>query len=220
MALSKPFYTFTPQGQTFNNVTNDQVANFTGDLSNLSIVGRVTDVNGVGLSGVTLNLTGSQTRSVVTNQNGTYMFDGVTAGGDYLVTPAFSSGTFSPGSRSFNALSTTGVADFRSSLSRTVQLESTAFSVDEGTEAAVIAVIRAGDLSGQSTIEYETSDGTANQGRDYTTSNGTLTFAPGENRKTFSVLITDNGYVDGPRTVIITLKNPTVATVDTPFEGI
>ncbi|HZE69176.1 MAG TPA: FG-GAP-like repeat-containing protein, partial [Pyrinomonadaceae bacterium] len=217
IGLSKILYNFTPPGLTFNNLISDQIANFTGALAVVNIVGRVTDANGGGLAGVNLNLTGSQTASVVSNQNGTYAFTNLTAGGNYVVTPSFTAGSFTPANRTFNSMAVTSIADFRSSLARTVQLEFSAFTVDEGTEAALVAVTRSGDLSAPATVEYMTSDDSANQGRDYTGAFGTLPFAPGENRKTLIVLITDNGYVDGSRTVRITLKNPSAATFGLPY---
>lgn len=79
-----------------------------------------------------------------------------------------------------------------------------------------IPVKRYGDVSGRAAVNYATSDNTANQKKDYTASSGTLVFAPGEAVKTFTVLITDNAYVDGERRVDFTLSNSVGAALDIP----
>jgi hypothetical protein len=58
------------------------------------------------------------------------------------------------------------------------------------------------------TADYATSDRTATAGSDYTAANGTLTFNPGETRKTFSVIISDNGIDENDEIFDITLTNP------------
>lgn len=91
-------------------------------------------------------------------------------------------------------------------VSNQVRLSSTAFSTTED-EPAVIQVQRFGDVSNFTTVDYSTSDGSASQKTDYTATSGTITFAPNETHKTFSVPITDNAFVDGNRTVNIALSN-------------
>jgi sugar lactone lactonase YvrE len=71
-----------------------------------------------------------------------------------------------------------------------------------------VQVIRTGDLSGLSSINYATSDGTANERSDYTTALGTLRFAPGESSKTFTVFITNDVLQEGAETINLTLSNP------------
>ena len=80
---------------------------------------------------------------------------------------------------------------------------------------ASIIVIRSGDTSGSASVGFATSNGTAREGRDYIAANGVLTFAAGETTKTFPVLIIDNAFVDGPRTVNLLLSNAAGATVST-----
>jgi carboxypeptidase family protein len=66
--------TFSPTSQTFNNLTVDQTADFTGTVAQVVIDGRVKDGNGTGVSGVTVTLSGSQSGSVVTSTGGDYSF--------------------------------------------------------------------------------------------------------------------------------------------------
>jgi hypothetical protein len=66
------------------------------DRSGYSISGRVT-LSGSGLSGVTINLTGSTSASTTTDSNGNYTFTGI-QNGSYTITPSKSGYTFNPSS--------------------------------------------------------------------------------------------------------------------------
>ncbi len=57
------------------------------------------------------------------------------------------------------------------------------------------------------TVDYATSDGTATAGADYTATSGTLTFAPGETRKTVSVPLLDDEVEESAETFTLTLSN-------------
>jgi hypothetical protein len=78
----------------------------------------------------------------------------------------------------------------------------------EGNGRADVQVIRTGDLSVTSSVNYETSDGTASERTDYTTALGTLNFAPGESSKTFTVFITNDVFQESAETINLTLSNP------------
>ena len=58
------------------------------------------------------------------------------------------------------------------------------------------------------TVDYATKDGTATAGADYTATSGTLTFAPGEEEKTVSVPVINDGLDEGSETFTFTLSNP------------
>jgi hypothetical protein len=90
-----------------------------------------------------------------------------------------------------------------------ISFTSSRYTVNEGAGFATITVRRNGGTSTAATVEYATSDGSALQRTKYTTSTGTLSFAPGETSKTFTVLITDGAYQEGDQTVILILRNPT-----------
>ncbi|HET6890956.1 MAG TPA: Calx-beta domain-containing protein, partial [Pyrinomonadaceae bacterium] len=90
----------------------------------------------------------------------------------------------------------------------------------EGTGLRTITVNRAGaDVTGAATIDFATSQGTANERRDYTKTRGTLRFGPNETSKSFVVLITDDVFKPGDggesqtETVNLTLSNPVGTTL-------
>ena len=83
------------------------------------------------------------------------------------------------------------------------------FDSFEGAGAAKTTVSRIGDVSTAATVDYFTSDGTASERSDYTTSPGTLRFAPGETQKTFDVLINQDSFVESNETVFLGLLNST-----------
>lgn len=66
------------------------------------------------------------------------------------------------------------------------------FSVNENIGAVNVMVNRTGSTTGSASVKYATSPGTALAGSDYTTINGTLTFAAGETSKNFTVQITND----------------------------
>jgi hypothetical protein len=63
------------------------------------------------------------------------------------------------------------------------------------------------------TVNYQTADGTATAGSDYTATSGTLTFAPGETTKAINVPILDDAILEGSETFNVDLSNPTNATI-------
>jgi photosystem II stability/assembly factor-like uncharacterized protein len=89
-----------------------------------------------------------------------------------------------------------------------IQFSAASYDVNEADNYATITVQRSGSTANALTVDYATGDGTARQRTDYTLSSGTLTVAPNETSKTFTVLITNNAFVDGTRTVNLTLSNP------------
>ena len=104
-------YVFNPSSRNINYSGLSQTnLDFAASLVSYSINGRITN-NGNGLSGATLNLTGSQTGQTTTDSNGNYSFT-ATAEGNYLITPTLSSYTFNPNSRNFDNLSAGQMANF------------------------------------------------------------------------------------------------------------
>ena len=109
---SKLGYTFTPANKAFTNLAANQTVNFAATAVNFDIEGIIgggaaglTDGVTAGLSGVTVKLTGSQTKTATTDVNGKYKFAALPAGGNYTVTPTKTGYSFTPASRTFTNLS-------------------------------------------------------------------------------------------------------------------
>ncbi|HJR08621.1 MAG TPA: M36 family metallopeptidase [Pyrinomonadaceae bacterium] len=101
-----PGFDYTPPSRTYNNLNTDVTdANFSL-LAQASISGRVTTENGAaGIDGITITLTGTESRTTVTSGGGFYSFPNLTRGGNYTVTPSGgSNNTFTPPSRTYNNL--------------------------------------------------------------------------------------------------------------------
>ena len=92
--------------------------------------------------------------------------------------------------------------------------------VTEACTAVTINVNRSGDTSTAATVDYATSDGTASERSDYITARGTLTFAPGDTSKTFTVLINDDSFVEGSENFSINLSNPVGFSLGTPATAV
>ncbi len=97
----------------------------------------------------------------------------------------------------------------------TVQLSAADYRVTEGTSSVQVTVTRSGG-DGAATVQYLTSDGSASERSDYTTTVGTLRFNAGETSKSFSVFITDDSYGELPETFQVLLSNATNATLGAP----
>jgi Calx-beta domain len=63
------------------------------------------------------------------------------------------------------------------------------------------------------TVGYASSDGTATAGSDYTAVGGTLTFAPGETKKTINIAVTNDSTPERDETLFVTLANASGATI-------
>jgi hypothetical protein len=93
--LSKPNYSFSPPGMVFSNINGDQVLNFNARSLLTTISGTVT-AGGVGVAGVQISLTGSQTATTVTDTRGKYSFANLPRSGNYTVTPSKVNYSFGP----------------------------------------------------------------------------------------------------------------------------
>ncbi len=106
-----------------------------------------------------------------------------------------------------------------------VQFAASAFPANEGSGQVTINLIRTGDTSIASTIDYRTTDTdtitvncAAKQGQafgrcDFATVVGTLTFAIGETSRSFNVPLIDDSYGEGAETFSVVLSNPQGATL-------
>jgi CSLREA domain-containing protein len=79
----------------------------------------------------------------------------------------------------------------------------------ENQASALFTVTRTGGSAGEARIDYETSDGTATAGQDYSSVSGTLIFPHGVTTQSFQIpLINDSFDEPSGETVNLTLKNP------------
>lgn len=90
----------------------------------------------------------------------------------------------------------------------TAGFEFDGYSVEETAGSATITVVR-NTTDGSLSVDFSTANGTANAGLDYTATSGTLTFAPGETSKTFSVPILADAVDEIDETVVLNLRNLT-----------
>ena len=85
---------------------------------------------------------------------------------------------------------------------------------EEGTDDTLdFAVSLSRASSGPVTVAYATADGSATAGADYTATNGTLTFTPGETGKTVSVPVLDDAHDEGEETLTLRLSNASRARI-------
>jgi hypothetical protein len=89
----------------------------------------------------------------------------------------------------------------------TVQFSQAVYTVNKDGVYATITVTRSGSTANSATVHFATSDGTAQQPKNYTMASGSLTFASGETSKSFNVPITNNVYLEPDQTVNLNLSN-------------
>lgn len=106
--IAKPGFGFIPTSIDITNLSSDRTIDFIGYVA-FSISGQVTGLDG---NSIQVRVSGSQDRSVFTDSNGNYSFEILPGGGDYSVTITNSIWNTSPGSYTFNNLSTNQTANF------------------------------------------------------------------------------------------------------------
>ena len=81
---------------------------------------------------------------------------------------------------------------------------------DGSADFKVVLNVRSGETV---TVDYTSADGTAVAGVDYTAAAGTLTFDPGDDAKTISVMVADDGVMENRETFTVTLANASNASI-------
>ncbi|HKR10644.1 MAG TPA: Calx-beta domain-containing protein [Pyrinomonadaceae bacterium] len=89
-----------------------------------------------------------------------------------------------------------------------VQFNFNSFFVIEDVGVATVTVERTGGSSGNVSVQFETTNGTATAGQDYTAASGTLNFANGEISKTIQIPIANDDTTEPDETFTLALKNP------------
>jgi hypothetical protein len=109
----------------------------------------------------------------------------------------------------------------------TIQFSSESYFFNEDVGSGVVTVIRSAGTSNAATVDYATSDnagsstcininGRASSRCDYATTIGTLHFAAGETSKTISIPITNDSLIEGGELFMVSLSNPSGATLNSP----
>ncbi|HET6892524.1 MAG TPA: Ig-like domain-containing protein, partial [Pyrinomonadaceae bacterium] len=215
-ANDAPSFTKGPD-QTVNNNAGAQTVNnwATGisagpaNESGQTLTFQVTGNSNPGLFAVApaVSSTGTLTYTPATNAGGTATVtivlkdNGGTINGGQDTSPA----------QTFN-INVTPVGGF-------LQFESSSFTTTESSTFTIITVKRTGDTARPVAINFATggnigtpcptATGVASSKCDFTSALGTLNFAAGEDTKTFTVLISQDSYVEGPETLNLSLETPT-----------
>ncbi|HEY2975682.1 MAG TPA: carboxypeptidase regulatory-like domain-containing protein [Pyrinomonadaceae bacterium] len=100
----KPSYAFSPATSTLNDLDADQSQDFAGTFVTYTIAGILVGANNNPLPGATITLSGSESRTTTTNGVGEFSFSGIPSEGNYTVTPTLIGYSFTPSSKTFNAL--------------------------------------------------------------------------------------------------------------------
>jgi uncharacterized delta-60 repeat protein len=110
---SKSGLTFIPTNRAVTNlVSNQSGLDFTASVPSYSVSGRITDGAGIGLPGVTVNMTGSLTRTTTTDSSGQYRFSQLSVGSSVTITPQRNGFNFTPPQRQIPNLMRDTAANF------------------------------------------------------------------------------------------------------------
>jgi hypothetical protein len=90
----------------------------------------------------------------------------------------------------------------------TLQFSAATYSVNESAGHATIIVKRTGGSAGGVTVHFQTTDGSATNGSDYTGVSTNLTFGPGEMMKNVLIPITADSLAEANETVLLALSEP------------
>jgi hypothetical protein len=141
-------YTFNPANSVFNNLSENKTQNFSATVNKFNISGSI-KVNGSGLSGVLVTLSGSKSSTITTSADGAYSFTALNAGGNYTVTPSKENYSFTPLNGAFNNLTENKVQDFSAAYSGTFSISGIITS--GGTGLSGVTITLSGSSSGSVT---------------------------------------------------------------------
>ncbi len=92
-----------------------------------------------------------------------------------------------------------------------LELSASGFGINENAGSLTVRVVRRGNLSRASSVQFSTVNGSAIADAEFRATNGTLTFARGESVKTFSVELIDNFSLNFGRLFHLSLSVPSNA---------
>ncbi|XP_065371386.1 sodium/calcium exchanger Calx isoform X2 [Calliphora vicina] len=87
------------------------------------------------------------------------------------------------------------------------------YTVMESCGEFELRVVRRGDLSGYTTVEFQTEDGSAEAGSDYVGKKGVLTFPPGVDEQRFKIEVIDDDVFEQDEHFYVRLSNPSESAV-------
>ena len=183
--------------------------------STYSLAGAVS-LGSTPLSGVSLSLSNGVAQ--VANSSGAFVFSGVAAG-NYTLTPSKTGYSFSPSSRSvalsgnqtglnFAATAVTQAAASTISISSAAMVEGHA-----GAPYMTFNVSLSRPSTQTITVNFQTVNGNALAGSDYTARTGTLTFRAGSTEADVRVALLPDTVLEGNETFSVVLSNPVGATL-------
>jgi protocatechuate 3,4-dioxygenase beta subunit len=111
-------YDFTPASISFESLSANQIADFIGNPRYVSLDGSVVDEDGRPISGATVNLSGTQSASAITNLLGEFHFQNLLTTGSYTVTVSKHHYTFAIASRTINQPQENVTVEFNAQLNR------------------------------------------------------------------------------------------------------
>ncbi|MBD2200773.1 MULTISPECIES: Calx-beta domain-containing protein [Calothrix] len=91
--------------------------------------------------------------------------------------------------------------------------QKTITTTESGTAKVTFTVSLSGTSAKEITVDYSTVNGTATAGKDYISTRGTLTFAPGETTKTITIELQDDNIDEYDETFFLKLNNALHATI-------
>jgi hypothetical protein len=107
-----------------------------------------------------------------------------------------------------SALAGVSVLDYRTP--SYVQFELPTLSVGDDRTNLVVTIYRTGEFRQQTSLDYQTEEGTAEEGVNFQATGGTLTFPAGQSYKTISIPLTATSVGASNRTFTVKLSNPAV----------
>jgi hypothetical protein len=114
----------------------------------------------------------------------------------------------SPSSNAILGAQKTELVQIRDDEKPVVQFSVSTMSVSENVGAATLAVVRTGDIDAVVSVNYETVNGSAFAGSDYTQTSGALTIAAGQSTATIDVPINNDATAEGTESFTAKLTSP------------
>ncbi len=219
-------YVFNPDKYPLINLSKNETLDFVA-LDFVTLSGTVRDsATGLGLSAVALSLqlNGTPSGTVQTDNAGQFSFASVRAGSNFAILPSKSGYSFQPNGAFGNNVRENQTINFTATYSPpSIGFLSNSASGTERNSSVNVFVLRFGDASAAATVDYRTIDDLAEircdaasshayARCDYATRVDTLNFGPGETAKVVSIPVIDDAHVESPETFQIEVLNPSSGT--------